>query len=436
MACEPGRQAHELWRELAPEHWPLPWTLLPAGSALVGGAVRDGLLGRLGPRPDLDLVVPVDAIDLARRLGRQLGGSCVVLDPERSIARLVLRGWTIDLARRAGEDLEADLVRRDYTVNAIALPLPSAGDTAGPDPADLPLIDPCGGLADLAAGRLVAISEANLLADPLRLLRGIRLATELGFGIAPSTWELIRRHHAAIASVAGERVLTELERLAAMAEGQRGLAQALEAGLLQPWGGIATTADRLEPLGPDRPAACGLTPEEGTWALPLARLAAVLDGAALERLRASRRLQRRCRQLRHWHEQLLERGAARLDSLAEGERLELQRQLEEDLPALLLQLDPAEAHQALRRWRDPDDRLFHPRPPVDGRWLQEHLPMAPGPRLGVLIDHLTRERAFGRLAQSQPGLSDDGEAGASALAAARRWLDQQSGHPEPDPRRD
>ncbi|MEA5411479.1 hypothetical protein VB737_06855, partial [Synechococcus sp. BA-120 BA3] len=162
---------------------------LPAGTALVGGAVRDGLLGRLTPRPDLDLVVPVDAIDLARRLGRQLGGSCVVLDQERSIARLVLQGWTIDLARCAGEDLAADLTRRDFTANAIALPLEGAASTGPGSAADLRLIDPCGGLPDLAASRLVAISEANLLDDPLRLLRGVRLACELAFRIAPATWE-------------------------------------------------------------------------------------------------------------------------------------------------------------------------------------------------------------------------------------------------------
>jgi tRNA nucleotidyltransferase (CCA-adding enzyme) len=51
--------ATRLWRVLAPERWPLPLEALPPGTALVGGAVRDGLLGRIGPRPDLDLVVPV-----------------------------------------------------------------------------------------------------------------------------------------------------------------------------------------------------------------------------------------------------------------------------------------------------------------------------------------------------------------------------------------
>ena len=135
--------------------------------------MRDALLGRLAPRPDLDLVVPGDAVQLARALADQQGGAVVVLDRERSIARLVHRGWTIDLARRIGEELRDDLLRRDYSANAIALPLPGAA-------ADGDVLDPSGGLADLAAGRLRAISEANLLDDPLRLLRGVRLACEIG----------------------------------------------------------------------------------------------------------------------------------------------------------------------------------------------------------------------------------------------------------------
>ena len=141
---------------------------------LVGGAVRDALLGRLAARPDLDLVVPEDAVDLARKLARRLGGAVVVLDQERSMARLVLQGWTIDLARRMGADLPHDLLRRDYSANAIALPLPAPRNRSSGEPAlNGDLLDPSGGLADLAAGQLRAISEANLLDDPLQTAREI-----------------------------------------------------------------------------------------------------------------------------------------------------------------------------------------------------------------------------------------------------------------------
>ena len=135
----------------------------------MGGAVRDALLHRLNERPDLDLVVPSDALDLCRTLAASCGGSSVVLDAERDMARLVLNGWTIDFARREGQSLDDDLRRRDYTINAIALPL-------GPHGA---LVDPTGGVNDLQNRRLRAVCESNLTNDPLRLLRGVRLMAEL-----------------------------------------------------------------------------------------------------------------------------------------------------------------------------------------------------------------------------------------------------------------
>ncbi|MEB3322685.1 MAG: CCA tRNA nucleotidyltransferase [Synechococcaceae cyanobacterium] len=412
LASDPAERARRLWRALAPERWPVPPDLLPPGTALGGGAVRDGLLGCLAERPDLDLVVPGDAVPLARELRRRRGGSCVVLDAGRSIARLVLEGWTIDLARCVGEELADDLGRRDYTVNAIALPLHPQGGAAG-------LVDPCGGQADLAAGRLVALSEANLLDDPLRLLRGIRVSTERGLAIEERTWGWIRRHHARLGEVAGERVVAELERLAAAPEGGCGLAQVLEAGLLRPWS-AAVAPEALAVLAPAAARERGLNGAEAAAALPLARLAAALDGNALARLPLSRRLEQRCRRLRHWRARLGTGAGVGLDDLPEEERLRLHREIEADLPALLLTLAPGKARRALARWRDPADPLFHPRPPMDGARLQRELGLAPGPRLGELLERLTLERAFGRL----------GAAEGEILMAARRWITGKG-----DPRR-
>ncbi len=420
-----GAPARELWRRLQPGRWPLPLEALPADAALVGGAVRDGLLDRLGPKPDLDLVVGGDAIALCRALARRHGGSAVVLDAERCMARLVIRGWSLDLARRDGASLEADLGRRDYTVNAIALPLrPGAA-----------LVDPSGGLEHLRQRRLVALGEANLLDDPLRLLRGVRLAAQLEFELDPTSEAWIRRHHGLLPRVAPERVLAELEKLAAAPTGHHGLALAAAWGLLSPWSAGATgpTAPEsaaeadlalLARLSPQQAAAAGLRPEEAAEALPLARLAALFDGTGLERLRSSRRLQQRASRLRHWRQRLAAAGPpgtdpaaaasapqAALADLPETERLQLQRQLEADLPALLLPWPPELAAAWLARWRDPDDRLFHPRPPLDGRQLQRACGLAPSPLLGELMEGLLREQAFGRL---------QGEG--AAIAWARHWL--------------
>lgn len=376
----------------------MPPEVFPAGTALVGGAVRDGLLGRLVEQPDLDLVVHEDAISLCRRLCRQHGGACVVLDQGRSMARWVLQGWSLDLARCEGPDLGQDLARRDYTINAMALPLAVGA----------PLFDPLGGLTDLAAGQLVAIREANLLDDPLRLLRGPRLAAELGFRLEPRTWAWICRHHQRLVEVAPERVLAELERLAAAPSGERGLALAIESGLLQPWS--HAKPPELERLSAAAATGLGLDAAEQAQALPLARLSALCHGAALERLHSSRRLQQRTRQLQRWQQHL--RGGDP-EHLPDQERLQLHLELESDLPALLLLLSlPAErARQWLQRWRNSNDPLFHPRSPLNGRELQQALALNPSPQLGQLIRHLTLERAFGRLSSRE-----------DTLAAARLWL--------------
>ena len=371
-ALSTTQAAEQAWGALQPERWPLAPGCFPLGSALVGGAVRDALLQRLGPYPDLDLVVPEGAIKLCQRLAKKHRGTSVVLDSERDMARLVLGPWSLDLAAQEGADLTSDLQRRDYSINALALPL---RDQA-------PLLDPTGGLGDLTKRQLRALSEANLLADPLRLLRGPRLAAELNFTLESHTAALIGRHSSALPQVAAERVLAELEKLASCPGGDAGLQQASDLGLLQPWQRPLTAGKQgtLE--------LAGLSAEELHQALPLARLAQRFDGAALAQLNASRKLQQRSDLMRHWVEQLGQ-------PLGEAAMLKLCRELEEDLPALVL-LQPKATAGWLQRWRDRTDPLFHPRSPIDGRTLQRELGLAPGPQLGKLIERLMLERAFGR----------------------------------------
>lgn len=422
---DPTDLADLAWRQLAPQRWPIPAEAFPAGAALVGGAVRDALLKRLPPRPDLDLVLPGDAVEACRQLRRRHGGSAVVLDAERSIARLVIEGWSIDLARMDGASLEADLQRRDYTINAMALPL------AAPQR----LVDPLGGSAHLRRGELVAVAEANLIDDPLRLLRGLRLASELGFRLEPRTRGWIEAHRERLGSVAGERVLAELEKLAAAPGGHEGLGAVLASRLLRPWqadsspdgaSGPAAAARLLERLTPQRVLDLGLAAAEGGAALPLARLAALIDGPTLQALRSSRRLQQRVNLLRRWQRRLGDDApASAAAGLSEPERLQLQRELEPDLPALLLGWPVPQAEPWLRRWRDGDDPLFHPRPLVDGSTLQRELGLKPSARLGALLEHLLIERAFGRIS------TDD-----EALDAARRWLASAPADGEKAPRRD
>ncbi|MEN9387096.1 MAG: hypothetical protein RLZZ255_72 [Cyanobacteriota bacterium] len=401
----PAGAAELAWLRLQPERWPLPPDAFPREAALVGGAVRDALLDRLGNTPDLDLVVEGDAVALCRQLGRRHGGSSVVLDAERSMARLVIGGWSIDLARRDGANLNADLHRRDYTINAMALPLADRRQ----------LVDPLHGLMHLQAQQLVAVAEANLLDDPLRLLRGPRLAAQLSFQLEPGTEAWIQKHHGAIAAVAGERVLAELEKLAAAPCGEQWLATCLELGLLAPWRSSAWNrgeALRLERCSDATTQALGLTPTEQNTMLPLARLANVLDGPALQQLRSSRKLQKQVLTLRCWQQRLGDaEPAEQAEALSEAERLQLHRELEETLPALVLNWPAQKAQRWLARWRDSGDQLFHPRPAIDGLSLQRELHIQPSPALGDLLLHLMQEQAFGRLHSRE-----------EALQLARQWL--------------
>ena len=386
LKAEVSQQARhrQLLKRLAPERWPLDPTLLPPGTALVGGAVRDALLGRLRSCPDLDLVVPDEVIRLGKKLARQLNGTCVVLDEERDMARLVLKGWTIDLARQAGTSLVDDLWRRDFCLNAIALPLE----------ADAEICDPTDGIADLRDGRLRAVRESNLVDDPLRLLRGLRLMAEIPVAMDPATAAWIHRHRHSLRNAAPERILNELQRLVCGPWAEAAMTQLMQFGLLSPW-----ASDEI-PTRPMRSAL--LSQDEAAVALPLARLTSLVSDDGLERLRASKLQRQRCRHLRYWQRQL----GSDPSGLSETQRLQLHEELGQDLPALVLTLPDPTQQLWLQRWRDPADPLFHPQSPVDGTTLQRELGVKPGPSLGRLLRHLRQERAYGRIVTEDDAIKE------------------------------
>ena len=383
--------ARQLMTRLKPQGWPIPLDRFPVGTVLVGGAVRDGLLNRLPEHPDLDMVVPADALGQVRKLSQEFGGACVVLDRDRDMARLVLGRWTIDLARQEGDDLTADLLRRDYRINAIALTL-----TTEPK-----LLDPSGGIADLRAQRITAINERNLLDDPLRLLRALRLAAELSMTIDEATVEMIARHRHQLPKVAPERIQAELLKLVQANNANQAISLLNALQLIRPW-----CSDQ-----PQRTLnTSALTTEEQQLALPLARLTQLLSDQGVNDLQFSRKNIQRCMRLRAWWDRDQQQSA---DSLTEQERLKLHQELEEDLPAFTLAWPVERQKEWLNRWRDQEDKLFHPSTPLDGRTLQAELGLRPGPRLGELIHHLCLERAFGRIRNQ-----DD------AIHCARAWINK------------
>jgi len=170
---------------------------------LVGGTVREMALG--GVTPDLDLAVSAHTLELARELAQALGGTYVLLDEKERTARVVKQEEILDLAEFRAPTLEGDLQGRDFTFNALALDLDAVLGKRPPR-----VIDPLGGLADLAQGLVRMVSADNLAADPLRLLRAYRFAATHGFRITAETKAAIKRHAKKFRQVAGERVRQEL----------------------------------------------------------------------------------------------------------------------------------------------------------------------------------------------------------------------------------
>jgi poly(A) polymerase len=190
------------------------------GAWVVGGAVRDAVLGR--EVTDLDLAVAGDPGAAARAIAAELGEHAFELSAEFGTWRVVARdrGWQVDATVMRGDGIDSDLAARDFTIGAVAVPLAGGG-----------AIDPSGGLADLQRGVLRAVGPGSFEEDPLRLLRAARLAAELGLEIDPGTVALAHAAAAHAADPAGERQLTELRQLLGGPDPLRGLALLDELGL-------------------------------------------------------------------------------------------------------------------------------------------------------------------------------------------------------------
>lgn len=206
---------------------------------VVGGAVRDELLGR--DHADWDLatrLLPQAVMARARAAGLKViptglqHGTVTVILEDRPVEVTTFRsdGDYLDGRRpetvRLGVDLAEDLSRRDFTINAMALPV-GGGD----------LVDPYGGRADLKAGLIRAVGDPlqRFAEDGLRPLRACRFAAQLGFEVEAATLAAIPERLEVARKVAVERVFTELDKLLRGLEPQRGLALLAESGLLDLW---------------------------------------------------------------------------------------------------------------------------------------------------------------------------------------------------------
>ncbi len=356
---------------------------------VVGGALRDCAAGR--PPGDLDLAVASDDPATAERIARlvvdRCGGGEVTHEPRFGTASATVEAARLEIATlrtehyarpgalpevRLGASIEGDLLRRDFTVNALALAV------AGPRRGEL--LDPLGGLDDLAARRLRALHERSFVDDATRLWRGARYAAALDLRPERATAQWIAEGHRWLAQIAGARLWSEFARTSA----QRRVARSI--GLLDAWGVLRGTHPGWSVPGSARNALRhrpGPHPPELLIAVLLAALPA--RDAITERLTAPRAAQDAVD------------DAARLLDAAEASPEALERLERTGGPARLAAawIEPERQQplqRALRRWE-------RTRAPLDARAL-ERLGVHPGPEMGAWLRRLRRQRYLGTLSSA------------------------------------
>lgn len=184
-------------------------------SYLVGGAIRDLILGR--PISDLDLISPGNPTELAKKFASRVRGHWFWLDEKHQQSRVVLKqnetNSTFDFAPFRATDLESDLLDRDFTINAIALNIND----------NLSLTDPCKGVDDLSNRLICIVDKDSFKNDPLRVIKGIRHAVVLNFAIEPLTLVLMQTNASGLKHIPVERIRNEIWKILSSTEAQRGL---------------------------------------------------------------------------------------------------------------------------------------------------------------------------------------------------------------------
>jgi hypothetical protein len=314
---------------------------------VVGGAVRDELLGR--ELVDLDIAVR-EPRRAARAYAARSGGAPFPLSERHGAWRVALDdGRTVDFTPLPGS-IEEDLATRDFSINAIARPL---GDG---EP-----VDPFGGRIDLEERRLRAVGESVFRDDPLRLLRAVRLEDELDLRLDDETETLVREHAELVGEPAGERILAELRRLSA-----GGYRRLDSLGLLGPLGGRID--DRLD-----------------RWDSPEYRLVAVFR-EGLRSLPTSN-------ELRRFAGALLRAGQPDGDARSihrfrrATEPWSLEALAFVGAPELAGAIEEARSH-------DPAEPLLR----------GDELDLPPGPEIGRLLAEIEEERAAGTIATKKEAL--------------------------------
>lgn len=436
---------------------------------LVGGAVRDRLLGRR--TDDYDVTVTGEPRAFAGRLARELRAHAFELSEGFGGWRVVARDrtWQVDVLPLRGGSIEADLAARDLTVNALAQPLSGSE-----------LIDPFGGVADLKAERLRMVSPTAFAADPLRVMRVARVACELGFSAEAATAEAARRAASGLRDVSPERIFAELKRVIVADQAVPGLdlldwlgatevilpelsalrgveqskyhhldvhghtREVLEATIAfarapEPvFGELAGELDAVlsQPLADEltrwqalrfgalfhdiaKPQTRAVSPEGRTTFMGHDVRGAELASAILGRLRASQRLREHVAALTRHHLRLgFLVHHAPLSRRAIYRYLRICEPVEVDVTVLSLAdrraTGGADSELAIARHEDLAQAMLadalrwrraRPRPPVRGDELARELGLPPGPHLGELLQQLEEAAYAGEIGSREQALA-------------------------------
>jgi tRNA nucleotidyltransferase (CCA-adding enzyme) len=405
---------------LSPKTWPFSLEWLPESAHLVGGNVRDALLGRKADYLDLDFVLPEGAVEVARAIAQHYRAGYVLLDGDRQIARVVFDRATVDFAKQVGDRLEVDLQRRDFTINAIAY-----------HPHTATIIDPLHGCDDLRKRLIRMIAPENLKEDPLRLLRAYRQAAQLGFVVEPDTQATAQRLAPCLAQIAPERVQAELNYLLGTAQGTPLLKMAWTDQLLSIWLPHATRNSLDQIAGIDRATVAlnasypPLLAELTGWLkdqqkvsgmgrswLRVAKLVCLMPPAAgmaeaeLWRLKYSRLEVQSVLtviQTLPWLEALATTPAPR------KEQYQFFRRVGSSFPAVVVLglahgLPLRAIAPLIERFLDPNDPVAHPIPLISGRDLMKALNLSPSPRIGELLEAIQQAQAEGDISLRQEAI--------------------------------
>lgn len=207
---------------------------------LVGGSVRDLLLRR--QTTDIDFALASDAIQFAKAFANCIGATCIALEENPSTARVIVKQHdtpqtpqlSMDFVQFRAASLTEDLRLRDLTINAMAIAFENAEAAANSACEQNPLhvIDPCGGMNDLAAGLLQFLSEKVVHEDPVRLIRIYRFAAQLDFKISQNAIHLVKKHRSLLSEIAAERCRDELMKILNVKKAHLYLQEMEIAGLL------------------------------------------------------------------------------------------------------------------------------------------------------------------------------------------------------------